>query len=83
MGETARLKATAIATTLRSKGVIVELDHTGRSLKAQMKYADKIGAEFVTVLGDNELIENKAKLKNMSTGEEKEISLDDIISSLC
>ena len=83
MGDKARLKATAIATTLRSKGVIVELDHTGRSLKAQMKYADKIGAEFVTVLGDNELIENKAKLKNMSTGEEKEISLDDIISSLC
>ena len=47
----------------------------GRSLKAQMKYADKLGAKFSLVLGDSELEEQKAKVKNMATGEQKEISL--------
>ena len=45
-----------------------------RGLKAQMKYADKIGARFSMVLGDNELAENKARLKNMETGEIKEVA---------
>jgi histidyl-tRNA synthetase len=41
-----------------------------------MKYSNKIGAEYTVVLGDNELAENKAKLKNMNDGTETEISLD-------
>lgn len=52
-------------------------DVCGRGLKAQMKYANKIGAAFTLVLGDNELAEKKAKMKNMKTGEETEISLGD------
>ena len=47
----------------------------GRGLKPQMKYADKIGAEFSMVLGDNELETNKVNLKNMATGEQIEVSL--------
>ena len=47
-----------------------------RSLKAQMKYANKIGAAFVVVIGDNELEAGTAKLKNMETGDEKDIVLD-------
>ena len=46
-------------------------DHT------QMKYANKIGAAFTLVLGDNELAQKSAKIKNMKTGEEKPISLDE------
>ena len=42
-----------------------------------MKYANKIGAAFTVVLGDNELAQNKARLKDMESGEEKEITLDD------
>ena len=47
----------------------------GRSLKAQMKYADKIGAKFTLVLGDSELEAQQAKIKNMATGEQTDITL--------
>ena len=49
----------------------------GRGLKAQMKYADKIGSEYVIVLGDNEIETGVIKLKNMATGEQTELKLDD------
>ena len=48
-----------------------------RSLKSQMKYANKLGAKFVLVLGDDEASTNKAKIKNMQTREETEINLDE------
>ena len=75
-GENSVLKALEIATDLRSEGYSVSVDTVGRSIKAQMKYSNKIGAEYTVVLGDNELEENKAKLKNMSDGSETEIALD-------
>ena len=62
---------------LRISGYQVEYDVMQRGLKAQMKYANKIGASFVMVLGGNELAEKKAKLKNMETGEQTEIALDE------
>ena len=48
-----------------------------RGIKPQMKYANKIGAAFVIVLGDNELESGTAKLKNMASGEQTDIALDD------
>jgi histidyl-tRNA synthetase len=75
-GENAVLKAVEISSDLRSEGYSVSIDTVGRSIKAQMKYSNKIGAEYTVVLGDNELTENKAKLKNMSDGTETEITLD-------
>ena len=75
MGDDAKLKASALARELRSAGLYAEFDVVGRGLRAQMKYADKLGARFSMVLGDNELAENKAKLKNMLTGDQTEISL--------
>ena len=62
---------------LRISGYQVEYDVMQRGLKAQMKYANKIGAAFVMVLGENELQDKKAKLKNMETGEQIEIALDE------
>ena len=56
-------------------GVPAECDLCGRGLKAQMKYADKLGAGYTMVLGDNELQEGKAELKNMKTGEKRKISI--------
>ena len=47
-------------------------------LKAQMKFADKIGAKYTMVLGDNEIAEGKAKIKNMNTGEATEAELADL-----
>ena len=49
----------------------------GRSVKAQMKYADKIGARYSMILGENELAEGTAQLKNMKTGAQTAIRLDD------
>lgn len=76
MDESAVPYSMKLAAELRSSGLWVEYDTVGRSLKAQMKYSDKLGAAFTMVLGENELNENKAKLKNMKTGEETEIMLD-------
>ena len=47
-----------------------------RSLKAQLKYADKIGARYTMVIGDSELEAGKARLKDMDTGEEQEVAFD-------
>ena len=78
MGERAYEKAFSLAYALRQKGVSAETDHAGRSLKAQMKYADKIGAENVIVLGENELDAGEAEVKRMRDGEKRKIALDRI-----
>jgi histidyl-tRNA synthetase len=77
LGDKAQLKAYEIVNTIRKSGLSAECDVVGRGLRAQMKYADKIGAAFSMVLGDNELEENLAKVKNMTSGETTEIALDD------
>ena len=76
MGESASLKSFEIIKAVRSCGLIAETDIVGRGLRAQMKYADKIGAKFSMVLGDNEIEQGKAVIKNMSNGEQTEIVLD-------
>ena len=70
MGEAARSEGMRLAKALRSEGVKTEFDHVGRSFKAQFKYADKLGARFVAILGDDEIKNGVIKLKNMETGEE-------------
>ena len=65
---------------VRAEGFRAEFDTMGRGLKAQMKYADKLGCTFVLVLGGNEVETKQAKLKNMKTGEETPIALDDKFS---
>jgi len=56
----------------------VETDYMGRSVKAQMKYANKIGSVRTVILGENELAAGKAMVKNMQTHEQLELSLDRI-----
>ena len=75
MGEAASKEAFRLATELQRCGIMAACDLCSRGLKAQMKYANKIGAAFTVVLGDDELANKKAKMKNMKTGEEKAISL--------
>ena len=77
MGDKAARAAASLISALREDGFYAEYDLVGRSLKAQMKYADKIGAKFVIVLGDNELEEKKVRVKNMTTGEQTELALDE------
>ena len=63
-----RKKAFELAIALRKNGVLVEIDHMERSVKAQFKYADKLGAKYVAVIGGNELAEGVMNVKNMSDG---------------
>lgn len=77
MGDAANLKAASLATDLRAEGLCVQFDTVGKGLKAQMKFANKIGALYTLVLGDSELETGNIKLKNMNSGDEREMSLDD------
>lgn len=77
MGTKAANTCFGIVTRLREGGVAAEMDTVGRGLKAQMKYADKIGARYTVVVGDNELESGMAQLKDMETGESSEIALDE------
>lgn len=77
MDEAALEKAIVLTKTLRDDGIWAEYDLAGRGLKAQMKYANKLGADFSMVLGSNEIESGKANLKNMETGEQTEIFLGD------
>ena len=75
MGEEAQKKAFLLLDELHRCGIPADTDLCGRGLKAQMKYAGKIGAKFTMVLGDNELQEGKAEMKNMKTGEKRKIAI--------
>lgn len=77
MGESAKEKAFELAMTLRESSMTVETDVVGRGLRAQMKYADKIGAKYSMVLGDNELEQKKAVIKNMNSGKQTTVRLDE------
>ena len=76
IGDAALTKAAALALELRQSGISAQFDVVGRSVKAQMKFADKIGARFTTIIGDDDLTAGVAKVKNMESGETQEISLD-------
>ena len=77
MGDAALAKVMELVKGLREYGYCAEYDLMGRGVKAQMKYANKIGAAYTMVIGDNELNEGRARLKEMETGHEKELKLDD------
>ncbi len=75
LGDKAVPTAVAIAERLRRDGLYVECDLVGRSLKAQMKYANKLGADYTLILGDSEIESGKAFLRDMKNSEQIEIEL--------
>lgn len=77
MDGASRKKAFALANELRKNGVFAEIDHMERSIKAQFKYADKIGACYVAVIGESELLENAMNVKNMSDGTSEKVAFDE------
>lgn len=77
MGDAALEKAMKLSAALREYGYFAEYDVMNRGLKAQMKYANKTGAAFTVVLGDNELESGIVKLKEMTEGKETEVRLDE------
>ena len=78
IGETALDAAENIASALRSEGIFAETDLMGKSLKAQMKYADKVKARFSAVIGDDEVKNKKLTLRNMENGDSTDVAFDDI-----
>ncbi len=76
LGERAALRAAAIAERLRRAGVRAECDLVGRSLKAQMKYANKLAADYTLILGDSEIDSGKANLRDMKNSTQVEVELD-------
>ena len=82
LGAAASLKAAELCSVLRTEGFSVQTDICGRGLKAQMKYADKAGAAFTLVIGDNELETGKAALKDMKSGGQSEVALSELSSAL-
>lgn len=75
MGQAAGVKAFRLAGQLRRQGFQVQCDLMGRSVKAQMKYANKIGAKYVIVLGEDELAKGEAQLKPMAGGDPAPVKL--------
>ena len=71
-----------LATNLRNNGVKTEIYLNNKKLKAKFKYADKLQIPYVIVVGEDEVTANKFKLKDMASGEEKELSFEEILESL-
>ncbi len=79
LGDIATTYSTKLIKILRDAGIKAERDYMGRGLKAQMKYANKIAAKYVAVIGDNEVSSGKCNVKDMQSGQETEIVLDKIV----
>ena len=82
LGEKASVMAASLSSKLRNEGFEALYDLNARSLKPQMRYADKIGAKFTAVLGDSEVENGEIKLKNMATGEIFEIKAENIVEEI-
>ncbi len=70
------------AAELRRAGISVEFDYTSRSVKAQMREANRLGATYVLVAGEQEMANRRATLKTMSDGTQQEVGFDDLINVL-
>ena len=82
MGEEEGEKAFELAKNLRDNGITCEFDHMERGIKAQFKYADKIGAKYVGVIGSDELAKGNIKIKKMEDGSEQDVPFDKVLDFL-
>lgn len=82
IGDNARLYALNLVHKLRERGVVAIIDTLNRNLKGQMKYANKLNARYSVVIGENEIEKGIVTLKNMQSGEQKEIKAIDITKEI-
>ena len=82
LGEQGHEAAIDLVWKLRSEGVKADLDYTGRSLKAQMKAADKLGARYVVILGEDEIANQIASVRDMATSQQKSVPMSDLAKVL-
>ena len=82
MGEKAKLYGLKLLHDLRRNGVNAQIDLMERNIKGQFKYANKIDAKYTVVIGDNELEELQASVKNMNDSSQRQVKFEDLISEL-
>lgn len=82
IGKDAFIKSHALTYKLRQASIKADSDDIGKSVKAQMKYANKIGSKYSMIIGDDEINLNTATVKNMETGEQVQINLNNIIEEI-
>ncbi|GAA5054114.1 histidine--tRNA ligase [Nocardia callitridis] len=82
LGEAARQHMVVLAARLRAEGIRVDLAYGGRGVKGSMKAADRSGAKFTLVLGDRDLFEGSIGLKDMATGEQRQVALADVLAEI-
>lgn len=82
LGEEAADYSFKLMHELRGQGLRVAMDLDGKSLKSQMKQADRVGARYALIVGSQELADNQAPLRDMESGEQTELNLDSIASFL-
>ena len=82
MGKDAKLFGQKLMRDLRKEGIKVQMDDLQRNFKGQFKYADRIGAAYTIVIGDNEMQMGAANLKNMETGEQVEVKFEDLAKAI-
>jgi len=79
MGDKAQDEILVLANKLRANGVSAEVDLLDRSFKAQMKYADKVAAKYLVVIGDDELQKGVVNVKEMQSGKESQVELKELV----
>ncbi|RJO68375.1 histidine--tRNA ligase [Nocardia panacis] len=79
LGDAAKQRMVLLGAQLRRAGIRVDLAYGGRGVKGAMKAADRSGARYTLVLGDRDLAENTIGLKDMATGDQRQIPLDDAV----
>ncbi len=82
MGDDAKAFGLKLLRELRQKGVKAEMDTLARNIKGQFKYADRLGAKYTVVIGDNELAEGAVSIKEMATSQQRQVKLDDLLEEL-
>jgi histidyl-tRNA synthetase len=80
LGDAAKEKAFELQQTLRSHDMYAEIDLLGRSMKGQMKSANKLNADYTVIIGEDELAQGQAQVRNMATKEQVSVPLDGIVA---
>ena len=83
MGDGAKRKGLSLMRDFRKRGFSVQMDNLERNFKGQMKYADRLGTQYVILIGDNELASGVASVKNMAKSEQREVPFEELYDMLC
>ncbi|MGC8862572.1 MAG: histidine--tRNA ligase, partial [Armatimonadota bacterium] len=81
-GQAAHRTAVKLVADLRNQGISADMDYTGRSLKSQMRLADKLGARFTVILGEDEIASGTAVVRSMATSQQRSVALAELASAL-